>query len=378
MGMYEKFDYDSTSNIIQLDEIVLEYGPGDTLQRQGDTQYLYDANGRLIKKIEDCDSAEPKVWLYEWDAEDQLRSVTTPTGEVWEYKYDALGRRIVKQGPEKTVRFVYNGDVIVHEVENEIVNSSWVFDPHSFSPLCKVQNDQLYAVICDHLGTPRELVDGEGKIVWSVSYSAWGKINHSMSQLVDCSIRFQGQFFDEETTLSYNRYRYYNSMGGQFISQDPIGLGGGINNYQYAPNPINWFDPFGLIIVYRNLRPDENPANGLVAKKPGRNMTVDGHIRTGTRHNGSQFISTTTDPDVAAKWREPGQITVKFDTDHVVPDKLGNLKIVDVSTTEKAKAAGVKGLAVRNANASKEILIEGKVPAEAIEKVHGKKNNNCG
>lgn len=167
-------------------------------------------------------------------------------------------------------------------------------------------------------------------------------------------------------------------MGGQFISQDPIGLGGGINNYQYAPNPINWFDPFGLIIVYRNLRPDENPANGLVAKKPGRNMTVDGHIRTGTRHNGSQFISTTTDPDVAAKWREPGQITVKFDTDHVVPDKLGNLKIVDVSTTEKAKAAGVKGLAVRNANASKEILIEGKVPAEAIEKVHGKKNNNCG
>jgi len=63
---------------------------------------------------------------------------------------------------------------------------------------------------------------------------------------IENNIRFQGQYFDEETGLHYNRHRYYNPDTGQFISQDPIGLRGGVNNYQYAPNPLGWIDPLGL------------------------------------------------------------------------------------------------------------------------------------
>ncbi|WP_420270858.1 polymorphic toxin type 15 domain-containing protein, partial [Pseudoalteromonas atlantica] len=51
---------------------------------------------------------------------------------------------------------------------------------------------------------------------------------------------------DEESGLHYNRYRYYSPKQQRFINQDPIGLVGGINHYQYAPNPVNWVDPFGL------------------------------------------------------------------------------------------------------------------------------------
>ncbi len=31
-----------------------------------------------------------------------------------------------------------------------------------------------------------------------------------------------------------------------FIGRDPIGLLGGLNTFQYAPNPIGWVDPWGL------------------------------------------------------------------------------------------------------------------------------------
>jgi len=63
---------------------------------------------------------------------------------------------------------------------------------------------------------------------------------------IENNLRFQGQYFDEETGLHYNRHRYYNPNTGQFTQQDPIGLLGGINNYQYAPNPVQWVDPLGL------------------------------------------------------------------------------------------------------------------------------------
>ena len=55
----------------------------------------------------------------------------------------------------------------------------------------------------------------------------------------------QGQYADQETGLCYNTFRYYDPDIGRFISQDPIGLAGGMNLYPYAPNPISWIDPWG-------------------------------------------------------------------------------------------------------------------------------------
>jgi RHS repeat-associated protein len=60
-------------------------------------------------------------------------------------------------------------------------------------------------------------------------------------------IRFQGQYHDHETGLHYNRYRYYDPGVGRFVSKDPIGYSGGLNLYQYAPNPSGWIDPLGLV-----------------------------------------------------------------------------------------------------------------------------------
>jgi RHS repeat-associated protein len=103
----------------------------------------------------------------------------------------------------------------------------------------------VYFYQLDQLGTPLSLTDSENTIVWQAHYSVFGKATVTVNK-IDNPIRFQGQYFDSESGLHYNHFRYYDPETGRFISQDPIGLLGGINHYQYAPNHINWIDPLGL------------------------------------------------------------------------------------------------------------------------------------
>ncbi len=109
----------------------------------------------------------------------------------------------------------------------------------------------------NHLGTPQELTDKNGNVVWANYEYAWGGTYQSYYKeqslngiVIDKDelqpLKFQGQFYDVETGLHYNRFRYYDSDVGMFIQRDPIGLLGGNNVFQYAPNPIHWVDPWGL------------------------------------------------------------------------------------------------------------------------------------
>ncbi|MFF7106231.1 RHS repeat-associated core domain-containing protein [Pseudomonas sichuanensis] len=104
---------------------------------------------------------------------------------------------------------------------------------------------------CDLIGTPMELTDHTGEVVWTAQYKVWGEIKETRSEWakqigLSNPIRFQGQYHDHETGLHYNRYRYYDPRAGRFINQDPISYTGGLNLFAYAPNPIGWIDPLGL------------------------------------------------------------------------------------------------------------------------------------
>ncbi len=128
---------------------------------------------------------------------------------------------------------------------------------------------------CDQIGLPRELTDEAGSIVWRASFKTWGgvesqfsaagglKLAASLGQLTQLGehladehqssslehlqpLRFQGQYHDAETGLHYNRFRYYDSDVGRFVSEDPIGLEGGLNLHRLAPNLTSWIDPLGL------------------------------------------------------------------------------------------------------------------------------------
>jgi hypothetical protein len=100
-------------------------------------------------------------------------------------------------------------------------------------------------------------------------------------------------------------------------------------------------------------------------------MTPAGHVRNGSKDTfkGSQYISTTTDPTVALKHREPGQRTVLIDTDLLEPDTVGNRSMVDLSTPELAMTHGLKGPAAHYAANSREVLLEGRVSPTAMIEV---------
>ena len=212
--------------------------------------------------------------------------------------------------------------------------------------------------------------DEEGKKVWERNLDIYGRVKteETLGEKNFILFRFQGQYEDEEIGLYYNRFRYYSPEEGCYTQQDPIGLAGGNPTlYGYVCDTNIELDLLGLFKVWRNLRPDEVVSDGLSAKLPGRNMSIAGHLMNGSRHNGAQFISTTTDPKVIEKWNEPGQRIVMFDTDDVIPDVLGNKNIIDISTPEKARAAGLKrGRPHSNAVSSKEVLVEGRVPANKL------------
>ena len=93
---------------------------------------------------------------------------------------------------------------------------------------------------------PEELTDETEEIVWECSYQLWGRPIQEISHTeIQQNLRYQGQYLDRETGLHYNTFRYYDPDIGRFTQPDPIGLLGGINLYQYAPNGLTWIDPWG-------------------------------------------------------------------------------------------------------------------------------------
>jgi RHS repeat-associated protein len=107
----------------------------------------------------------------------------------------------------------------------------------------------------NHLGAPTKLSDDSGEVVWSAYYSPFGlgTIDDDVdgdNQPVTFNPRFPGQYFDVESGLHYNYYRYYDPATGRYMRSDPIGLEAGINTFGYVGgNPVNYYDPNGQAAV---------------------------------------------------------------------------------------------------------------------------------
>ncbi|WP_262922085.1 DUF1308 domain-containing protein [Hymenobacter cellulosivorans] len=114
----------------------------------------------------------------------------------------------------------------------------------------------------------------------------------------NCPFLYQGQYEDTETGLYYNRFRYYDPEAGSYISQDPIGLGGGLSGlYSYVHDPAVWTDPLGLATcpALENINIDTGSAFAFVSEgSPVRHLLkaeVAGKQMVMTQTAHAEFVS---------------------------------------------------------------------------------------
>lgn len=203
--------------------------------------YYFNAAGNLILRKSDYE--ELKI---EWDEINRLIKTMKNDVQPTIMKYDPLGRRTHKISEEKT-EFHWDGNQLLSEkIEGKGVKE-FVFYPHTFKPLAIIDENQvIYFFYNDGIGLPHEIFDSLGNIVWSAKFGANGELEDYIENKIDNPIRFQGQYYDKELDLSYNRCRFFSSSICSFISQDPLKLASGENLYNYADNVWAWIDPYGL------------------------------------------------------------------------------------------------------------------------------------
>ena len=108
-----------------------------------------------------------------------------------------------------------------------------------------------------------DVSDEDGQMVWQATYKAWGEVESYATEEIEQNLRFQGQYFDAETGLHYNTFRYYDPVVGRFVGQDPIGLAGGTNIYLYGQNPVQWIDPLGWCSTKLGNNMGARPGDGM-------------------------------------------------------------------------------------------------------------------
>ncbi|ANP52020.1 RHS repeat-associated protein [Streptomyces griseochromogenes] len=232
---------------------------GTRLVSAGRIMYRHDSAGRLVERSRKRLSRKPDTWHYSWDAENRLTSCTTPDGTVWNYRYDALGRRTAKYrlAPDGTtaeeIIFSWDGTRLAEQADATMGTVlTWEYD--GYRPLTQyerktISQDEVdarfFAMVTDLVGTPTGLVD-ENAVAWHTRTTAWGTTAWNTDATAYTPLRFPGQYADPETGLHYNYFRHYDPETARYASPDPLGLGPGPNPVAYVTNPQTELDPLGL------------------------------------------------------------------------------------------------------------------------------------
>lgn len=267
----ESFVFDPAGNIVGADGEARGIAIGDRLQVRGDAKFEYDRCGNRIRERRGAGGGV--VVDYSYGPDNQLAGIDQSDRRgrrVTRFEYDALGRRVSKQSAvfapaaangltsapilTTSTSFLWDGDALLAETRNaDALATLYLHEPDSFRPLATIRRvspggvTEAYHYHLDRIGTPQELTNDNGRVVWQGRARAWGSraVAPRVAEIPQ-PLGFQGQYCDDETGLHYNRFRYYAPQQGCYIHQDPIRLLGGMNLCAYVSNPTELVDPFGL------------------------------------------------------------------------------------------------------------------------------------
>jgi RHS repeat-associated protein len=192
-------------------------------------------------------------WTLSYNQANRLTRVEDGGTVLGTYTYNGIGQRVKKaaDGDEVFFHYDYEGHLITeyHSSSGRWLNYIYL-DGIPLAMSVAVEGAGMDAPVyfyhTDHLGTPQRMTDESGTVVWAADYLPFGEVDITTDS-VENNLRFAGQYYDSETGLHYNYYRYYDPNTGRYLTPDPIGFKGGINLFAYTSNnPINLVDPWGL------------------------------------------------------------------------------------------------------------------------------------
>ncbi|MDS7945507.1 RHS repeat-associated core domain-containing protein [Acinetobacter sp. V110_1] len=284
----ESFNFDPAGNLIDSDSVVSPAQiKNNLIKGYKGKHYQYDAQGNVTEIIQ-----AGKNLKLTWDNQNRLIR-SDNNGLVTEYGYDVFGRRLYKKTARALTLFGWDGDLMIWESFKSAQTNytkHYIYEPDSFVPLLqtgykdfiqlietpdyqeyqtkpysiykdtvwnsttrkkRADLEQITFYHCDQVGTPQTMTNTRGECVWEILQDTWGtaleiKAVNQDNPFEQNNLRFQGQYYDLETELHYNRYRYYEPHSARYVSKDPIGLSGGINTSAYVSDPTQWVDPRGL------------------------------------------------------------------------------------------------------------------------------------
>jgi RHS repeat-associated protein len=211
--------------------------------------YQYDAVGNTL-------SDGQRTFTYN----DAGRMVSATSNSITTtYLYNALGQRVQKNNANGTTYYVYDeaGHLVgeYDQAGNLIQEIVWLGD----IPVASIRTNEngsgvgVFYIHTDHLNAPTKLTrSNDNANVWRWDHDPFGNGTPNEDPdgnglSVKFNLRYPGQYFDQETGLYYNYFRYYDPQTGKYVTSDPIGLRGGINTYAYVGNnPLGAIDPYGL------------------------------------------------------------------------------------------------------------------------------------
>jgi len=217
----------------------------------------YDENGNLVSKS----GPTSGTTTYTWDARNRLASIAAPSGAA-SFRYDAMGRRIEKTVNGNSTGFLYDGAQAIAELKGSALDTVYHTGLALDEVLARYAPSGNKTLLTDAL----QSVIAQANDIQSVdnfyAYSPYGEAT-TLGPDEGNPLQYTGRENDG-TGLYYYRARYYDPVLKRFISEDPIGIAGGINPYTYVDdNPLTSGDPLGLQgaqpAIPSIIRPPSNP-----------------------------------------------------------------------------------------------------------------------